>query len=47
MTERALRMVEFEDANGDEFDGDGLMKAIPLEEFETERFLLRTLYLLT
>ena len=38
VTERALKMMEFEDLAVD--DDDGLMESIPFDEFETEKFLL-------
>ena len=44
MTERALKMLELEHlAGGDETDDDRPMELVPLNEFETEKFLLRTL----
>ena len=38
VTERTLKMMEFEDLAVD--DDDGLMESIPFDEFETEKFLL-------
>ena len=38
VTERALKMMEFEDLAVD--DDDCLMESIPFDEFETEKFLL-------
>ena len=40
VTERTLKMLEFEHlADGDEIDDDGHMELVPLNEFETEKFL--------
>ena len=43
-TERTSKMLEFEHlADEDETDDDGLKQLVPLNEFETEKFVLWTL----
>ena len=40
-TKRALKMLEFEHlADDNETDDDGPMELVPLNEFETEKFLI-------